>query len=80
MTDLPDETYVFIRKEHDRFGLSLKEITSTIAFHILSISYMSVRNRPHVIPTIKNMFQDLELEDDCMEVIDKFLSVVERLK
>ena len=49
MTDLPDETYVFIRKEHVRFGISLKEITSRIAFHILSIWYMSVRNRPHVI-------------------------------
>ena len=80
MTDLPAETYVFIRKEHVCFGLSLKEITSRIAFHILSIWYMSVRNRPHVIPTIKNMFQDLELEDDCLEVIDKFPSVVERLK
>ena len=80
MTDLPDETYVFIRKEHVCFGLSLKEITSRIAFHILSIWYMSVRNRPHVIPTIRNMFQDLELEDDCLEVIDKFPSVVERLK
>ena len=80
MTDLPDETYVFIRKEHVHFGLSLKEITSRIAFHILSIWYTSVRNRPHVIPTIKNMFQDLELKDDCLKVIDKFPSVVERLK
>ena len=80
MTDLPDETYVFIRKEHVHFGLSLKEITSRIASHILSIWYMSVRDRPHVIPTIKNMFQELELEDDCLEVIDKFPSVVERLK
>ena len=80
MTDLPDETYVFIRKEHVCFGISLKEITSRIAFHILSIWYMSVRNRPHVIPTIKNMFQDLELEGDCLEVIDKFPTVVKRLK
>ena len=49
MTDLPDETYVFIRKEHVHFGISLKEITSRIAFHILSIWYMSVRNRPQSI-------------------------------
>ena len=41
---------------------------------------MSVRDRPHVIPTIKNMFQELELEDDCLEVIEKFPSVVGRLK
>ena len=80
MTDLPDETYVFTRKEHVHFGLSLKEITSRIAFHILSIWYMSVRDRPHVIPTIKNMFQELELEDDYVGVIDKFPSMVERLK
>ena len=80
MTNLPDETYVFIGKEHVCFGLSLKEITSRIAFHILSIWYMGVRNRPSVIPTIINMFQNLELEDDCLEVIDKFPSVVEKLK
>ena len=41
---------------------------------------MGVRNRPHVIPTIINMFQNLELGDDCLEVIDKFPSVVEKLK
>ena len=80
MTNLPDETYVFIRKEHVCFGLSLEEITSRIAFHILSIWYMGVRNRPNVIPTITNMFQNLELEDDCLEIIDKFPSVVEKLK
>ena len=80
MTNLPDETYVFIRKEHVHFGLSLEEITSRIAVHILSIWYMGVRNRPNVIPTIINMFQNLELEDDCLEVIDKFPSVVEKLK
>ena len=80
MSNLPDETYVFIRKEHVRFGLSLEEITSRIAFHILSIWYMGVRNRPNVIPTIINMFQNLEIEDDCLEVIDKFPSVVEKLK
>ena len=41
---------------------------------------MGVRNRPNVIPTIINMFQNLELEDNCLEVIDKFPSVVEKLK
>ena len=37
MTNLPDETYVFIRREDTYFGLSVKEIQSRIAFHILSI-------------------------------------------
>ena len=41
---------------------------------------MGVRNRPNVIPTITNMFQYLELGDGCSEVIDKFPSVVEKLK
>ena len=41
---------------------------------------MGVRNRPNVISVITNMFQNLELEDDCLEVIDKFLAVVEKLK
>ena len=41
---------------------------------------MGVRNRPNVIPTIINMFQNLKLEDDCLEVIDKFPTVVEKLK
>ena len=37
MTTLPDETYVFIRREHTHFGLSVKEIQSRIAFHVLCI-------------------------------------------
>ena len=37
MTNLPDETFVFIRREHTRFGLLAKEIQSRIAFHVLSI-------------------------------------------
>ena len=43
MTDLPDETYVFIRKEHTHLGLSLKEKWSRVAFHLLSIWYMNVK-------------------------------------
>ena len=37
MTDLPDETYVFIRKEHTCLGLSLREKWSRIAFHLLAL-------------------------------------------
>ena len=37
MTDLPDETYVFIRREHTHQGLSLKEKWSRVAFHLLTI-------------------------------------------
>ena len=80
MTTLPDDTYVFIRREHTHFGLSLKEIQSRIAFHVLCIWYMQAKSKFHVIPMLKDMFHDLELYDDCAEVIDKFPSVVEKLK
>ena len=80
MTNLPDETYVFIRREHTHFGLSVKEIQSRIAFHVLCIWYMQAKRKFHVIPMLKEMFHDLELADDCEEVIDKFPSVVEKLK
>ena len=43
MTKLPDETYVFIRREHTNFGLSVKEIQSRIAFHVLCIWYMQAK-------------------------------------
>ena len=80
MTNLPDETYVFIKREHTRFGLSVKEIQSRIAFHVLCIWYMQAKRKFHVIPMLKEMFHDLELADDCDEVIDKFPSVVDKLK
>ena len=80
MTTLPDETYVFIRREHTHFGLSVKEIQSRIAFHVLCIWYIQAKCKFHVIPMLKEMFHDLELADDCDEVIDKFPSVVDKLK
>ena len=80
MTNLPDETYAFIRREHTHFGLSVKEIQSRIAFHVLCIWYMSAKHKFHVIPMLKEMFHDLELADDCEEVIDRFPSVVDTLK
>ena len=80
MTNLPDETYAFIRREHTHFGLSVKEIQCRIAFHVLCIWYMPAKCKFHVIPMLKEMFHDLELADDCEEVIDKFPSVVDKLK
>ena len=80
MTNLPDETYVFIKREHTHFGLSVKEIQSRIAFHVLCIWYMQAKHKFHVIPMLKEVFHDLELADDCEEVIDKFPSVVDKLK
>ena len=80
MTNLPDETYAIIRREHTHFGLSVKEIQSRIAFHVLCIWYMPAKHKFHVIPMLKEMFHDLELADDCEEGIDKFPSVVDKLK
>ena len=80
MTTLLDETYVFIRREHTHFGLSVKEIQSRITFHVLCIWYMQAKRKFHVIPMLKDLLHDLELADDCDEVIDKFPSVVEKLK
>ena len=80
MTILPDETYVFIRREHTHFGLSVKEIQSRITFHVLCIWYIQAKHKFHVIPMLKDMFHDLEVADDCDEVIHKFPSVVDKLK
>ena len=41
---------------------------------------MQAKRKFHVIPMLKEMFHDLELADDCDEVIDKFPSVVDNLK
>ena len=41
---------------------------------------MQAKHKFHVIPMLKEMFHDLELADDCEEVIDEFPSVVEKLK
>ena len=41
---------------------------------------MPAKLKFHVIPMLMEMFHDLELADDCEEVIDKFPSVVDKLK
>ena len=80
MTNLPDETFVFIRREHTCFGLSVKEIQSRIAFHVLAIWYLQAKGKFHIISMLREMFHDLEMEDDCAEVIDRFPGVVDRLQ
>ena len=80
MTNLPDETYAFIRRERTHFGLTIKEIQSRIAFHVLCIWYITAKQKFHVIPMLTEMFHDLELADDCEEIIDRFPSVVDKLK
>ena len=79
MTDLPDETYEFIMKEHTHLGLSLRKKWSRIAFHILAIWYMSAKGKFQVIHVLKDMFNDLELEDGCSEVFCNYPNMVENL-
>ena len=80
MTNLPDKTFVYIRQEHTCFGLSVKEIQSRIVFHVLAIWYLQAKGNFHIIPMLREMFHDLELEDGCAEVIDRFPGVVNRLQ
>ena len=72
ITNLPEATFVCIRKEHTRFGLSVKEIQGRIAFHVLAIWYISAIGVYHTIPLNEQMFYDLELEEECAEILDKF--------
>ena len=62
MLDMPDETFVFIRNEHTHRGLSLKEKWSSVAFHLLTLWYMSAKRKIQVISVLKGMFNDLGLE------------------
>ena len=78
MTNLRDEAFVYIRQEHTHFGLSIKGIQGRIAFPVFAIWYILAKGKYHVIPIIKDVFHDLELEDECAKVIDKFLGVVDR--
>ena len=72
VNNLPEATFVYIRKEHTCFGLSVKEIQGRIAFHVLAIWYISAKGVYHIIPLIKEVFYDLELEEECAEILDKF--------
>ena len=72
ITNLPDATFVCIRQEQTHFGLSVKEIQGRIAFHVLAIWYLIAKGVYHTIPLIKEMFYDLELEEECADILDKF--------
>ena len=78
MTNLPDEAVVYIRQEHTHFGLSVKGIQGRIAFPVLAIWYILAKGKYHVIPVIKDVFHDLQLEDECAKIIDKFPGLVDR--
>ena len=68
----------FIRQEQTCFGLSVKEIQGKIAFHVLAIWYILAKGVYLIIPVIKDMFHDLELEEECVDIIDKFPRVADR--
>ena len=79
MTDMPDETFVFIRNEHTCWGLSLREKWSRVAFHLLAIWYMSTKSKIQVFPVLKDMFNDLGLEGACAEVFNNYPNMVKKL-
>ena len=49
-----------------------KRNSSWIAFHVLAIWYILAKGVYHTIPLIKEMFYDLELEEECADILDKF--------
>ena len=71
--------HVFIRKEHTHLGLSLREKWSRVAVHLLAILYMNAKSKFQVIPMLKDMFNDLGLEDGCSEVFNNYPDLVEKL-
>ena len=79
MIDLPDETYVYIRKEHTRRGLSLKEKWSRVVFHLLTIWYMRAKSKNQVISGLKVMFNDMGLMDGCADVFSNYPNLVKKL-
>ena len=78
MMDLPDETYVYIRKEHTCQGLSLKEKWSRVAFHLLTIWFMRAKSKNQVISGLKVMFNDMGLMDGCTEVFSNYPNLVKK--
>ena len=72
ITNLPDATFVCIRQEPLHFGLSVKKIQRRIAFHVLAIWYILANGVLDRASLIKDMFYDLELDEECEDVFDKF--------
>ena len=70
ITNLPDATFVCIRQDHTHFGLLVKEIQGRIAFHLLAIWYILAKEVQDKASLIKEMFYDLELEEECANIFD----------
>ena len=79
MMDFPDETYVYIKKEHTCRGLSLKEKWSRVAFHLLTIWYMRAKSKNQVISGLKVMFNDMGLMDGSTEIFNNYPNLVKKL-
>ena len=77
ITNLPDPTFAHIRHEHTKFELSVKEIKGRIALHILGIWYLQAKDKFYITPMIMEIFRDLELYDECEEVIELFPEMIE---
>ena len=69
---LANATFVFIRQEHTCFGLPVKEVQGRIAFHVLAIWYILATWVKDKASLIKQMFYDLELEEECADIFEKF--------
>ena len=67
ITNLPDATFVCIRQEYTCFGLS-----GRIAFHVLAIWYILAKGVNDKASLMKEMFYDLELEEECANIFEKF--------
>ena len=76
-TNLPDPTFAHIRHEHTKFGLSVKDIQGRIALHILGVWYLQAKDKFYISPMIMEMFRNLELYDECEEVIELFPEMIE---
>ena len=72
ITSLPDATFVFIRQEHTHFGLPVKEVQGRIAFHVLAIWYILATGVKDKASLIQEMFYDLELNEQCVDIFENF--------
>ena len=72
ITNLADATFVCIRQEHTCFGLSIKEVQGRIAFPVLATWYILAKGVKDKASIIKEMFYDLELDEECADIFDKF--------
>ena len=62
----------FIRQEHTHFGLPVKEVQGRIAFHVLAIWYILAKGVKDKASLIQEMFYDLELNEECADIFEKF--------